>query len=603
MRKPTVFLIGIGALAIGIVWLFVHRMNGEEFREIFSFEPKYEGHTFTYWMRHWYLNPWGSPVNAEAVDALQSMGPKATPYLVKWTGKPPTYGLDFNYPEHALAGFKVLGPAAKPAVPGLIKIIGQNQDYPERALELIGRDAVPTLANKLVETLSDTNNPFFFGGIRMNVRKTSGFYIRGCILNVFNQMGTKAEAAIPALITTVSTNLPNYREGLYQQNPYTTLATVGRNHPDVVVPVLVNKFASPGSERGKIAQAMAIFGTNQAHAFVPVLVAALSDTRTDDGSHIQIGKALTVIGASQPGGLVPVFLAALTEKSSPESVRCCIASYLAQVGINQPDIVVPALMTAYTNFSLYGRSSIAGALACFPKQSRPIAPLLLSDCEREAEHHWDNRWRINLTLAVKAIAPDMPGTLNPLLKDLDASQAGMRQQTIYALGRLGTNGLDAVPALLKCLSHPDSQTRIDATRALDEIGVTSDEFIADLGDNLSCTNHFMSQEAEGTLAKLANHSKLAFVMLIKKGVCGQISRDDRFQAKWSLVNISRDDPKFLLECLDDSEPAVRSGALVVFYDLARGVPQAIPKLRALSTSDPDPEVRSWAADVLKLQLQ
>jgi len=91
--------------------------------------------------------------------------------------------------------------------------------------------------------------------------------------------------------------------------------------------------------------------------------------------------------------------------------------------------------------------------------------------------------------------------------------------------------------------------------------------------------------------------------LIKKGVGGQVSYDTRSQAKWSLINISRDDPKFLLECLDDPDAPVRSGALIVFYDLARSVPEAVPKLRELSKSDPDQDVRSQAADVLRLQLQ
>ena len=128
---------------------------------------------------------------------------------------PPREGLDFNYPGHALKGFEFLGPAAKPAIPGLIKIIGLNQDYPERALLCIGKDAVPPLADKLVETLSDTNNPFYQGAIRTEVRKSSGYFVRGRILSVFDRMGTNAEAALSALVITASTNLPPFRDGPY----------------------------------------------------------------------------------------------------------------------------------------------------------------------------------------------------------------------------------------------------------------------------------------------------------------------------------------------------------------------------------------------------
>jgi hypothetical protein len=438
----------------------------------------------------------------------------------------------------------------------------------------------------------------------MNVRKDSGFFIRGRILSVLDRMGTNAEAALPALVVTASTNLPVFQEGLYQQNPYKTLALVGKNHPDIVAPVLLKKFSISPIERGKIAQAMSVFGTNQADVFLPVLIAAVSDNKTNSMVRIPIGEALTIIGASQPDQLVPVFLAAMTDTTSPEQVRSFIAGCLAKVGGNEPKFVFPALIMAYTNSSLYGRSSIAGALATFGNLARPMIPLMLADCQRPSEHPWDNHWRINLTMAIKKIAPDMPGTLSPLLNDLDDGQLGIRQQTIYALDSLGTNGQEAVPALLKCLSHPDCQTRIDATRALNKIGVTSDEFIVDLGNNLTCTNTFMVQEAEETLGRLAFHSRLAFVTLVKKGVCGQIGRDYQHEAGWLLANITRTNSQYLLECLDNSDVQLRSGALEVLLEF-RGskLPDAIPKLISLSTNDPEPNIRSRAADALEWHLE
>ncbi len=131
----------------------------------------------------------------------------------------------------------------------------------------------------------------------------------------------------------------------------------------------------------------------------------------------------------------------------------------------------------------------------------------------------------------------------------------------------------------------------------------SDEIIIALGENISHANQFAAQEAEAALGQFASRSKLAFVTLIKKAICGGIGGQDLQQSKYYLINISRDDPKFMLECLDDSDAKVRLGALIVFYDLVRGVPEAIPKLRELATNDPDANVRSRAADVLQLQLQ
>lgn len=565
MRKQIVVLVGLGMLAIGIAWVSLHRINGESLDEIFSLEPKYEGHTFTYWMHHWYLNPWGSPVNAEAVAALQAMGPNATPYLVKWIGKPPTYGLNFNYPEHALEGFKVLGPAAKPAIPALVKLIGQNQGYPERALQAIGRGAVPPLADKLLETLADRHEAV------MNWRdpryKSNFFHIQESIIHCLSEMGTNAEPAIPALLKAF-----NAKHGwMWEATPYTALVNVGKNHPEIVIPVLIDALtnsASPASNRGAVADAMALFGTNEADAFLPVLTKTLSNKNTDDFNRRRMAEAL------------------------------------ATVGHNRADTVVPVLITAFTNTAADCQDGIAVALATFGNEARPALPVLLPAAKSPKQ------WlRMNVIVAIKQIAPELPGTLTPLIRDLGCTETFVRQETIYALGRLGTNSLDAAPALLKCLSHPDTQTRIDATRSLNQMGVTSDEFIADLGENLSCTNEFMVQEAEETLSALAGHSESAFVTLVKKGICGQIRKSYQDQAKFLLGIATRTNSQVLLEGLDNPDAQVRYGTLEVFNEFRFPalrpyfVPEAIPKLTQLSTNDPDPRVRSRAADALRWQSQ
>lgn len=512
---------------------------------------------------------------------------------------------NFNYYYPLLKAFEILGPDGKPAVPYLIKSLGLNFDCSERALVSIGSNAVPELADKLLATLSDTKDPFYFGGIKMNVRNESGYFIRGRILSVFDRMGTNAEAALPALIFTASTNLPVFREWLYRQNYYKTLAIVGQNHPDTVIPVLLKKFTSSAPERGEIAEALAIFGTNQAKACLPTLVMALSDKKTDDSGRIQIGQTVSVMAGSSPDDLVPVFLAAMKDQSNPEPVRCYMAGYLAKVGIDKSDIVVPALMAVYTNSSLYGRSSIAGALAQFPKQSRSMVPLMLSDAQRPSEQPWENYWRINLTLAMKTIAPDMPGTLAPLLNDLNNSQAGIRQQTIYALGNLGTNGYEAVPALLKCLSHPDAQTRIDATQALNKIGANSDEYISQLANNLSSANYFLCQASAHTLAELSTNSHLAFIALFKAMTLSPSNEWENTgggYAESEVRQLADHNTSLFLTSLDDPDPLVRYRALKVMYQVGHEIPNCVPKLVTL-LKDSDTNVSSYAAAILWLQDQ
>jgi hypothetical protein len=286
-------------------------------------DPLYNGKPLSEWLK--VLFRWeyahGRITNEESKEAVQQIGTNALPLLLNWIAKPES-GWSASDQDRAVDGFEVLGPVAKPAVPDLIKIIGQNRDYPERALVFIGKDAVPALADKLVETFSDTNDPISYNW-RIDVRHDSGFYIRERILGVLNQMGTNAEAALPALIQTITTNQPTeIRFGwLMQQNPYAVFVNVGRNHQDEVIPILLERFNNPDLsqfKRGQVADAISIFGTNQAKVFMPVLIAALSENKTNDSSRIQIGAAVAVIGNNQPDTLVPVFLTALTDKNNNE---------------------------------------------------------------------------------------------------------------------------------------------------------------------------------------------------------------------------------------------------------------------------------------------
>jgi HEAT repeat protein len=557
------------------------------------------------------------------------MGLKAAPYLAEMMTKRAMVDAgtpDLNYYEPLLQAFEVLGPDAQPAAPYLIKSLGRNFNCSERALISIGKGAVPLLADKLVETLSDTNNPYYFTGIRMAVRTTNGCFIRDRILIVLNQLGTNAEAALPALIQTVATNRHqlyylregNWMGGGFYQDPYNVLARVGQNHPEIVVPILLNEFSNSAlpqveaqrfardiatQKRRQIIAAMSVLGTNQAGAFVPVLINALSDKTTNDWSRIQMGETLTDICGNQPNVLIPVFLAALTNNANDEGIKCGLAGSLVKIARNQPDIVVPALITVYTNSGIEGRSSVAGMLAEFGDKSRSMVPLLILDSHNKDLPINRPSWKIALAVAAKKIAPENTNALSALIYDLEKSDGGTQQQRFRAFGELGTNGMDAVPVMLKFLTNDVTQLRCDAIEALNAIGVKSDEYIYNLAQTIHDTNYFVADYSQSALCSLATNSQLAFNTVLKKVINGSAGRDARQQAKYRLIDISRENPQFLLEALDDPDPLVRSGDLYVFYDLARSVSDSIPKLRELAANDPDSNVRSQAADVLKLQSQ
>jgi HEAT repeat protein len=481
---------------------------------------------------------------------------------LNWISRPePKFYRPGNIEYHRLAvdAFEILGPVAKPAIPGLMKNVEKGSYSSMRALEFIGKDAVPALTNKLLQTLADKRRPV------MNWRdpryKKNFFHVQALIVSGLGEMGTNAEAAIPALKLALYAN----HGWLHGVNPHSTMVSVGQNRPDLVIPALLDALtnqAAPAINRGAVATAISTYGTNHVDILLPPLIKVINDKRTD----------------------------------SPN--RRTIAGALAVVGRGHPELVIPVLTNAFVAAPVEYQDGIAIALAMFGREAQPALPLL-RNASRSPYFHL----RQQATIAVKTIAPETADALVPLIKDLSNREAGLRQQAIYSLGRLGTNAVEAIPALLACLSNPDTQTRIDATRALNDIGVTSDDYIIALGENLTCTNHFTAGEAKATLGKLARHSKLAFVTLLKSGLSGLVNREVRSQSKYARINVSRANPQFMLECLDDEDPRVRSAALIVFYDLARSVPAAIPKIRQLAASDPDSDVRSRAGDVLRLQLQ
>ncbi len=524
MKQRLTILLGVGSVAILSVGLYWQSKVDHKF-SFAIVEPRYQGESLSYWVQHLYSYNQTRLLNSTAQEAILTSGTDALPLLLDWISKPvPRISRpgQIEYQRHAVEAFEILGPIAKPAIPQLMKNVGKGSGYSMQALRFIGQDSVLPLADKLMETLADKHKPV------MNWRDSGYmggfFHVQEIIIHGLSDMGTNAEAAIPVMIKTM---YANHGWGRREQgsDPYSALVSIGQNHPEVVVPALIGGLTNPAApvlNRGAIAQAMSSFGTNHADVLLPVLIKTFNDNQTDDSN------------------------------------RGTIAGALAVIGRNQPHIVIPALVMIFSNksSSVATRSSIASALAGFGGDARSVVPMLLAESRQPAKKSYDNYSRIQIAIAAKTIAPDSTNALDPLYQNLKSSELYIRQQTINALGGLGTNGQEAIPALLKCLAHPDWVTRDDAMHALNSLGAKSDECISALGDNLSHTNNFVVQAARESLTGLAAHSKLAFVTLIKKGICGQIGKDERWQARWALINISRDDPTYMLECLDAPDALV-----------------------------------------------
>jgi len=571
MNKRLKLLIAFGAtLLVVLLLLRADSYSAARFISLFSSEPKYDGVKFSYWMNH--LRWKGSGFNPDAEQAIRAMGTNTLPYLVEWIQRPNnSHSGDYSDPQKARIAFELLGVEAKPAIPDLIKIIGRLDErsdphlvwnYPVQALVNLGRDAVPLLADKLMEMLANTNQQIRAGSNSLAAGNNNAHetYNYGGVFEVLAEMGTNAEAAMPALVSIASSDLP---VGMLD---YITLAAVGQNHPDIVAPILVNKFKSNPAERAEIAQAMAVFGTNQADAFLlPIVAAITNQAPTNDWNQITIGQAL------------------------------------AKIGANNPDLVLPALFQIYTNSNLYGRSHLAESLASFKGRARGIVPLLMADSWRENSPN-DNRWRINLCLAAKTIAPDMPNTLAPLYKDLELNNVMIRNDTIRELAKLGTNGMEAMPVLLKPSNYDHNETY----RTIRAIGMASDDVIAELGENLASKDALIADRSLKALKVLAGRYQPAFAMLVKKVYYPQIPDAFRKIVRTELWHLYFEErlyghhvSKSFENCLENNDAEVRLGALLLMKGFV-GFEAPKAKVKQMAENDPDPKVRQQANEFLQM---
>jgi hypothetical protein len=428
---------------------------------------------------------------------------------------------------------------------------GQRNLAAEEAVRTMGTNAVPYLVKWITQPAHNQADQDQVS------RALKGFEI----------LGSVASPAIPDLVKAIG------RNGNF---PAVALGYIGTN----AIPALTNRLLESASNAKQSGILSSLF---------------FSSRQPRESFYVprNIFCALSFYGTNaQPA--VPALIAYIQNPNAREAGDA--AGVLAMAGHNQPKIVFPVLFNCFSNSPGMVRFDVADALSTFGTNAVSAIPLLLFGLQDP-----DAQVRAHIAVAIKKIAPNTPHALDPVIQNLENGEAC--QQTIYILGTLGTNGMEALPGLLKCLRSGSAADRPHAERCILKLDGFTDEKIEALGENLSHPNELTYGETYATLGKFASRSQLAFAILLKQGLLGNHTEDWRVQARFPLMNISRADLTFLLQCLDDPDAQVRSGALLVFHDLERSVPQAIPKLRELAEKDPDPDVRSRAADMLKLQSQ
>jgi len=142
-----------------------------------------------------------------------------------------------------------------------------------------------------------------------------------------------------------------------------------------------------------------------------------------------------------------------------------------------------------------------------------IAGLGLSGCgggvsdERKAEMLHELRSR---TTAYKPVSNDLESA--PHLSEPFVRVWSVQETVADALGRIGA---DAVPAIIKALSHPDVEVRVQATHALALIGSRAEAAVPELARLLSDDNEEVRRGAARALGQIGPAASSAIPQLLR----------------------------------------------------------------------------------------
>jgi len=181
MRRRRILLLLAGCALVAFVLILLWPCERE---------PSYQGKSLSEWLFLYVAqNGQDTPQAASATVAVQGIGTNALPFLLEWAAYEPSEWkrkltkieaqlprpLDQGYWAEARrwnlseygTGFKILGPAAKPAIQELSRMVNQQKSEAIsrraiRALTYIGKDGVPDLMTALAD--QDQNKRYYAAG-------------------------------------------------------------------------------------------------------------------------------------------------------------------------------------------------------------------------------------------------------------------------------------------------------------------------------------------------------------------------------------------------------------------------------------------------------
>jgi len=195
-----------------------------------------------------------------------------------------------------------------------------------------------------------------------------------------------------------------------------------------------------------------------------VLIEALKDK-----DHFVIGcaaEALADIGAKDA---VPALIELLKDK---ENFRRMVVYALGEIG--DPS-AIPALIEALKDEEEWVRSSAAEALG--KMRDKSVIPVLIEALKNEDDS--DEEVISEAAKALGKIGPEAKDAVPALINVLNYEYGNVKQYAAEALGNIGSEVKGTIPALIKVLKneYEDSDVRKSAARALGKIGPTAKDAV------------------------------------------------------------------------------------------------------------------------------
>jgi HEAT repeat protein len=280
------------------------------------------------------------------------------------------------------------------------------------------------------------------------------------------QLGPKAKDAVPALVKLLDDDNP-----LVRQKAVIALGLI-HSQPELAVPALrkaiKDKGVFPKEQRTSVARAavdaLSYFGP-QAKEAIPDLV----ELARSDNYSLKMG-AVGTLGSirSEPEKVVPLLIEMLKAKNE-RFLKAAAATALACYG---PDPKTAALLRK--------------AFECDDVENPDQKKILQSSIAQDMG---------KMGLHAKPYLPWLIG----LFQDLK-EEDGLRRAAFRAVGDLGPDGRDAIPALIACLNDKDySGHHAEVIRALVSIG---EEAAVRLGLNLEHPDPYVRQLTAEALGKM-----------------------------------------------------------------------------------------------------